>query len=185
MKYKFQIFMTEQDYIEFNLFHMLKSHYKTKISLFLRLLICLIFGAAILFCWFREGFGVTFVVTSIVLIVIAVLFNIFLKKYLVLSIKLSIKNLIKKGRGAFSPVSTIEFFEDYFVETTETNRNEQKYSSIERISAVYGRAVYLHINSVMAYIIPMSSFENEEQYNDFLNFSASFCSNIDIYKNSK
>ena len=180
MKYKFQIFMTEEDYLEFNLFHILKSHYKT--NLLLRIFICVMFLTAILSVWFREGFGVIFVVTAIAMIVFAVLFNIFLKKCFASIAKLSIKNLSKKGRVAFSPVSTIEFFDDYFVETTETNRNEQKYSSIERISAVYGKVVYLHLNNIMAYIIPMSSFENEDQYNEFLNFLTPFCSNIDIYK---
>ena len=74
----------------------------------------------------------------------------------------------------------MEFFEDSFIEETESNKTEQKYSSIERVSLING-TVYLHANNIMAYIIPISSFENKMHYDRFVEFIKTKISIIDNY----
>lgn len=82
----------------------------------------------------------------------------------------------------YSPESVIEFYEDSFKETTPDNITEQKYSAIERISVVDGKMIYIHTNNILAYMLPISSFSSNEQYNDFFDFIKTKCKNIDIYQ---
>ena len=81
----------------------------------------------------------------------------------------------------YSPSSVIEFYEDSFVETTPDNKTEQRYASIERISIVDNKMIYIHVNNIMAYILPLSCFETKEQYDEFFEFIKTKCFNIDIY----
>ena len=82
----------------------------------------------------------------------------------------------------YSPVSEMEFYDESFVEITPDNKTERKYSAIERVSVITDKVVYIHVNNVMSYILPLSCFESKEQYNNFLDFVRSKCANIDVYK---
>ena len=81
----------------------------------------------------------------------------------------------------YSPVSDMEFYDESFIETTPENKTEQKYSAIERISVITDKVIYIHINTVMAYILPIYCFESKEQYAEFLEFIKTKCKNIDVY----
>ena len=81
----------------------------------------------------------------------------------------------------YSPASDMEFYDECFIETTPENKCEQKYSAIERISVITDKVIYIHVNNVMSYILPFSSFESGEQWNDFLSFIKTKCANIDVY----
>ena len=67
------------------------------------------------------------------------------------------------------------------VEITPDNKTETNYSAVERISIVDNKMIYIHVNNVMAYILPISCFESTEQYNSFMDFIKTKCSDIDVY----
>ena len=92
-----------------------------------------------------------------------------------------LKSLKKQGKMGYSPNSEMEFFDDGFTETTPQNKTEQKYASIERISVVKGKIIYIHVNNVMSYLLPVSCFDSKEQYDAFLNLIKTKCSIVDIY----
>ena len=100
---------------------------------------------------------------------------------MLLSLKGQIKALKKKGKMAYTPESTMQFDDSVFIETTPTERAERSYSSLERVSILSGKVVYIHLNNVTAYIVPRDSFDSEEQYNAFLEFIKTKCANIDVY----
>ncbi|MBQ9749646.1 MAG: YcxB family protein, partial [Clostridia bacterium] len=79
------------------------------------------------------------------------------------------------------PVSAIEFYENGFTETTPDNKTEQKYSSVERISVINNKVIYIHVNNIMSYILPFSCFDSKEQYTAFFQFIKTKCSKIDMY----
>ena len=81
----------------------------------------------------------------------------------------------------YSPESFIEFFEEGFSETTPDNKTEHKYTAIERVSLVDNKMIYIHVNNIMAYMLPLSCFETKEQFDEFIEFLESKCSNFDIY----
>jgi len=76
----------------------------------------------------------------------------------------------------------MEFLENSFIEESEDSRTETKYSSIERISVVEGQYVFLHLDSLRGYILPVSCFESHEQHERFLSFMSSLGIPIDHYK---
>ena len=94
---------------------------------------------------------------------------------------MNVKTLKKRGKMAYSATSELEFFEDILVETTPTNRTEQKYSAVERISVVGDNVIYIHISTIGAYILPSSCFESSQQRQDLLEFLKTKCSTIDNY----
>ena len=183
MKYQFQVSLTEDDYLAFNLFHALKSPYGAKNTMRIRILtdLILVLFVAILFIF--DGVNVGTVMAAVAMLIYIIVVHLCYKRILTSTIKRTIKAQKKKGKVAFSPLATMEFFEDHFVESTEENRTEQKYTVVERISVVENRYVYLHTNNIMAYIIPMASFASQEEYDSFLTFAKENISeNIDVYE---
>ena len=81
----------------------------------------------------------------------------------------------------YSPESLIVFSEETFSEITPENKIEQKYSVIEHISVVDNKTMYIHVNNIMAYILPLSCFESLEQYNSFMEFIKTKCNQINFY----
>ena len=110
----------------------------------------------------------------------AIIAEIFTPSILTFFLKQTLKSQKKTGKAGYSPNSQIEFYDDYFTETTSDGKTENKYSAVERIS-ILDEYVYIHINSLMAYILPQSAFSSDEQYNDFLSFITSKCSVVDKY----
>ena len=92
-----------------------------------------------------------------------------------------IKMMKKSGKMGYSPESLIVFSEETFSETTPENKMEHKYSVIERLSIVDNKTIYIHINAIMAYILPLRCFESLEQYNAFMEFIKTKCNNINFY----
>lgn len=59
-------------------------------------------------------------------------------------------------------------------------KTENKYSAVERVSVTDGY-IYIHINGLMAYILPKPSFSSDGQYEEFLSFITSKCGNVEKY----
>ena len=81
----------------------------------------------------------------------------------------------------YSPFSAIEFYENAFVENDGEAKTQQSYSSVERVSIVENKVIYLHLNDIRAYIIPISSFVSAQQYGEFVAFIKSKCALVDVY----
>jgi hypothetical protein len=182
MKFQFQISLNEDDYFQFNKFHLFQSPYGSKRSYRGVTLAGVIFLVIAFLLTLLKGFTTRAVVEAIPILLFSLLLF-FYKPYLLFVLKAHIDRQKKKGKVAFSPKASMEFYEDHLVETTEENRTEQKYVSVERISVVKERYVYLHTNNIMAYIIPMAAFASKEEYDSFLAFAKeSISEKIDFYE---
>ena len=113
-------------------------------------------------------------------LLLLILFQALLIPFYTLFLKLHLKSLNKNVKPLYSATSHLDFCEDIFIETTPDNKTEQKYSCIERVS-IYNNYIYIHINAILAYILPRSAFESDEQYAGFIEFIKTKCSNVDIY----
>ena len=181
MNYKFDVNLTDKDYTDFNIFWMLKSPYGKKQMLKSRLILSVIFILAVLYVLITgEGILENFVFIGLMVVMLA-LFQLFMSRFFAFSLKNQFKTLKKSGKMAYSPESTMEFYDDIFVEYTEENKNEHKYTTIERISLVGDKIIYIHINNVMAYLIPISSFNSEEELRSFIDFIKTKAPIVDIY----
>jgi len=170
MKFKFDVTMTDQDYLDYNLFVLLKSPYNKNMLLAFRIVVSAFFAIIPSIPLLSNEFSTGTIIGLVLIVTIIVLYNIFFSKSFARTIKSNIKKQKKKGKLSYTPVSTLEFFDDKFIETSPLNKTEQSYAVIERISIVENRVIYIHVSSVVGYIIPRSCFGSPQEYVDFIEF---------------
>lgn len=170
MRFKFEVKLSDKDYLDYNIFWMLKSPYGKKQLVKTRLIFVFIFIIGILATLILgDGSVNTYLTVGLFTIWLALL-QLFMGRFLIFSLKGQLKTMKKSGKMGYSSEAVLEFFEDSFTETTPDNKTEQWYTAVERISVVKNEVIYIHINNVMAYIMPVSCFASEEEYNLFLDF---------------
>jgi hypothetical protein len=171
MKFKFNVNITQEDYIELNKLVMTETPDGKKSSKMSNLIFILFCVIAVLVVLTTYNFsGEAFIAVG-VLIIAFLLVNLTLnKKINNLAVKVTVKSLTKiKGKLPYSENSVLEFYDDFFVEITDENKTESKYSAIENV-VVNERMVVLFINSMQGYIVTERSFASPEQKNDFVQF---------------
>ena len=181
MKFKFDVALNDNDYLELNVFWMTKSVYGKKTSLVIKLLVFLMGAMVILLGFLNEGITVGSVFATSLFAILIFLIICFYDKYMRLIVKWQITMLKGKGKLGYTPQSVIEFFDESFIESTPDSKREERYSSVERISVVGEKAIYIHLNSVGAYLLPYSCFESKEQYEEFIDFLKTKCNSVDCY----
>ena len=181
MLYQFDVTLSDKDYLDYNIFWMIKSPYGRKQMLKFRLLIVTIFVVLALISLVSGDFApqafLTLIPYAIMLLLVQLLFN----SIFILTLKAQMKALKKQGKMGYTPTATIAFFEDKFVESAATNTTEQAYTAIERISVMENRAIYIHVNNVMSYILPFSCFASDEEREALLAFLKTKCGTVDLY----
>ena len=176
MKFKLSTKITERDYLEFNVFLATRAPYGKKQIKVLRIFAAACFAIISVISLIGKSY------TAILAYVAGCgLVQLLIKPGYKWLVKRNMESMIKSGKSLFSPESEIEFFDEGFAETTAENRTEYKYSAVERVSVVEGRMIYIHLNSVTAYIIPIASFESSEQVGAFLEFIREKCQAVDVY----
>ncbi len=182
MPYKFDIQLTDKDYLDYNTFWMTKSPYGKKQLNSLRIMVAvvlLLFGLAMLV---TDGFSLSTLFKIIPLIIVLIVFECCLPLFLKQTLKAQLKGMKKSGKMGYSPEAVVEFLDDRLVETTPVNKTEHYYSAIERVSVINGKIIYIHINNVMAYLLPIGCFESLQQYVTFIEFLKEMNLNIDFYE---
>lgn len=181
MKFRLNINVTEQDYLDYNYFWLLKSHYGKKQLMSTRIMLAVILGLAAVAIVLITGFNSASAFSIGLLMVWLVIMELLLPKFTASQTKATIKRLKKKGKMAYSPKAVMEFYEDYFTEDCEIAKTEQKYRAIERVSIVENKVVYIHVNNLNAYIVPLSAFESEAECREFLDFIKTKAPVSDVY----
>ena len=180
-KFRFNIRITEQDYTDFNVFCILNTPYGKKQIRMLRITAALVVVAAMLLVVVLTDSRTVIVAEATALSLLLLVLELSAKKHLVFSVKGQVKLLRKNIKKVYSPFSAIEFYENAFVENDGEAKTQQSYSSVERVSIVENKVIYLHLNDIRAYIIPISSFVSARQYSEFVAFIKSKCSLVDVY----
>ena len=110
MHFKFDVKLSEEEYIDYNNFLLFESPYNQrkilKISNIVISVILIFAAITFIFCLFFGVVSTKLLFYSILLL----LLKIGRKPYLKSFVKLQIKSLKKKGKLPYSPVSTIEFY---------------------------------------------------------------------------
>ena len=181
MHFKFDITLTDRDYLDYNIFWTLKSPYGKKQLFTFRITIAVIMLVIALLSLYGGGFSPKAWLGIIPYAVLLLLLELLLDRFFVWSIKGQLASLKKKGKMGYSPLSKMEFYEQSFVEMTPQNKTEQIYSAIERVSIIRDKIVYLHVNNVMSFLIPFSCFASREQCDAFIAFIKTKCNNVDTY----
>ena len=180
MKFSFEINLSDSDYFDFNKF--IIYHKRKQLINLSRLIICLLYVIFALFFALIVKQGPLLVFAEGIWLLAAILLFVFTKQQFISSIKKEIKSFKKKGKQLYSPVSYMEFYDDFFCETTENEKNELKYEAIESVSIIKEKTIYLHKNDALAFILPISSFISKEQYDAFIDFIKTKCPKIYFYE---
>ncbi|MBQ8026599.1 MAG: YcxB family protein [Clostridia bacterium] len=181
MLFRFNINLTEDDYLAFSKFNSFEStHGKKQLNKSRILLIALmIFMIAIVLL--LGGFTPVTSGYAILVTILTVLYLLLLKKILNYYIKAQIKRMKKIGKLPFDPVSTVEFDEDKLTEATAASRTEQSYSALEKICVIKDRYILLYNSSISAYILPIQQIKAQSDTDEFLRFISSKCKTVEYY----
>lgn len=188
MRFKLNVNITDDQYVEFNKFHLLRSSYGKKYIKNSRivinacmaficlsfLLIAVVTKAKSVYAGFAAG------------VITAVVYNFCLEKVLMGSVEKNIKKQLKDGLNLYTANQTIEFYDDKIVDYNEDERSEISFNKLEQVCSVDGKYLYLYVSAQSAHIIPLTAFNSHREYEEFLEFIESRGKKIEFYlPNSK
>ncbi len=151
MKYTFDI--TRQDYADFNTYHFLKAHLKR--TIFVGALAVVL----IQYLFNRDNFDI--VVASI-----STLFSVCLF-VLIYYIMLSRTSRIPKDDGSILGSRYLEFGDNEITCNTSDSSSTIAWTKVKELGQGK-KALYLYIDTNMAYIVPRRVFSSEQEMNAFI-----------------
>lgn len=163
---KFNITMTEKDFIEFNIAHLKISKVGNRITKLMWLISIMVVavGGVVFFTTAKSNGTPVFipiVLTSFVAIAMLIYMLFFNSKVTKRSVLKTIKAQKKDGKLPFSENSVVEFTDDEVIEETQMSVSRVKYENLERI-CICDTAIYLYINSQQAIILPFNQLGDEK-----------------------
>lgn len=168
--FEFQYTLDDEDYLEFNKYHLLNSPAGKRNIRILRMLLPAMLAIMLLVIAMQSnadwmellGVMTFFFIVSVIWIVTA-------QKTMLRSMRKSIHKLKKDGKLPYSKQTAIRFEDDAFHETTEDTETKTAYRKLENI-AVSDHAIYAYTSAMQAYIIPLRVFESDAQRTAFMQF---------------
>lgn len=97
------------------------------------------------------------------------------------NLKKQINQLEKMGKLPFSPVATIEFFEDKLVEKTPSTSIEQTYNAIERVCVLKDSYIFIYKDTITAYLLPIPQLKAQADLEAFMHFLTEKCTTVEYY----
>ncbi len=182
MLFTFNVELTEKDHYEFCEFMHIRSFYGKRFIRFYRIVFSVVVVLGIIVLFLLCGFTKQTINEAKIYCEALILFQIIFIPIMKIILKSQMKRIKKLGKLPYSPFSVMEFFENCFIETLPEEKIERSYSTIERISIVEEKMIYIHLNSSMANLIPIRVFENPMQKEKFIQFLKTKCCNIDWYR---
>ena len=156
--------VSEQDFINFNLFHFKHSR-QNKIERFFAT-----YGIGILALVGIAAFFHDNIAALVLGVGFVVLYVILFQRFFNRTIEREAKKIIDTGRvDDFLGSQKTTLKDDHIEEVFRRSKSITKYSSVERIGYGYG-CIFVYLGPVRAIIIPVvSAFSNDEQRDKFIN----------------
>ena len=164
MKFKFDIKINEEDFYKFNEFVILRSPYGKKSMRALRLAIVIMLGLfsgmSFLMNGVTKGTLIGLGATAVLVLVFQIALNPLMKR----TLRKQINNMNSAGKSAYCSSSVMEVYDDHFIDNQEDGEHKVRFTSVERVSIIKNKFVYIHVNSATGYIIKRDAFESDEQF---------------------
>lgn len=164
---KFNITMTEKDFIKFNVRHLKYSKLGKAVNVLLwifTVLMTVLLGQ--MFFTLAESNGLPTYVPAVETVILAVILIIYMlviePKTSFISVKLMLKLQKKDGKLPYSESSIIEINEDEIIDESPAITVRAKYDEIVN-AYCYDDAMYLYINSQQAIILPYNQLGDEKE----------------------
>ncbi len=172
MLYKFNVEITEQDFYEFNKYHLTTDKENKKGARLIRwyVLLILFFMAVYYIVGTEEPWLVAYIIAIYSAIYLIVIFS--ANKIMLKSFERWMKKKKKNGelQFYFEKAAVMEFYEEYFTETSEKKKTELNYNAVYKVSVLEGKAIYIYQSPTLVNIIPFSAFCDDAQRAEFIEF---------------
>lgn len=170
--------LTTQDYIDFNM-HFTHNSETVKKSLFIQRYIAPIIFLIVPF-FIKDFRSESFKFSMGVFFIMFLLWIGLYKKHFDLSIKRRLSKFIKEGNiSSMLGKKTLELSHDEIVEISNGNRSSISWDSVYKIAET-DKHIFIYIDSMQAFIIPVKFLENKQEFLAALN---SRCKDIDSSEN--
>ena len=166
--YEFQVSLTEEDYVDFNIHHAFyapQSKQTMRVGRWiLPVMLLLLFLVATNSASFEEK-----LVPGAFLAIILLCWVVFFKKIMMRSIKKRIQKMKAVGKLPYSETTCVQFHEDYIIDISEDLEVKAAYTKIERI-AIAPTATYVYCSVMQAFILPDKMFSDTADRLSLLRF---------------
>lgn len=167
--FEFKITLDDNDYLLFNQYFLLNSKIGKKTLMYYRLCVPFLSFIFIVLLYIVGTDSKLILTETIVLTILSIFMISYSKKIILRSVKNRMKNMKKEGRLPYGYEATIKFDDENIYEITPNTESKTKYSFVEKV-AVTEKAIYIYINSIQAYILPVNVFTDEMEKSKFLEF---------------
>ena len=165
--YKFEYDITEQEYLQFNEYHLLNSA-AGKRGLILTKCMGLIFSIVLVAAFIIAGAESGLIITeTIFLAVFSIIWFVRGKKTAIKNMRKQMKKLKKENGKLYSNKGTLILDECGITDISEDKELKTPYSSITQL-CVGNNALYIYFSPMMAYIIPIKLLDNIHEFQLFI-----------------
>lgn len=174
MNYTFNYKLSDPEYIQFNVDHLLSVPANAKRMMISRLFLPIIFFAIGIAFWIKNNDHYYIIVYLILSVLLFFIYNIISKW----EIRRKIAKMIKKGKVQKNEDTILEFDGEYIYEKTETAEMKIKYDALWGVH-ICENGIYVYNTPVNAFVLPDRLFAGGYMRNEFTEFIKS---KIDIKK---
>lgn len=175
--------LTFENFLDYSAFWMLKSPQGKKQVRESRIAIAAVIILGITVIFLSSGVNNDTFIRAGFFVVLLIIAEILLPKFMSSQLRRQLNSQIKSSNKPFTSLSVTEFYNDFFTDTTSDDKKEQKYLSVEIVSIVENKIIFIQVSGMYTYFIPVSSFASEAEYQSFITFIKSKCRNVEVYKN--
>lgn len=167
--FRFNITLSEEDYLQFSKYHYFNSTNGQKSFLAYRALAPMLSIMFVLVFLMAGADPLLIGIEAVVLGIFSVIFLRNSRKTVIRYIHKSVERAKKDGVLPYTPESVLTFDEEFVHEISPKSEQKMEYQLLQKIAVDEG-AVYIYINAMQAYILPASCFVDEGEKETFLKF---------------
>lgn len=176
MHYRLNVELTEEQYLDYNVYQNWDSPHGRQLVRRARVLLIAFTVLLLVLGMWRGQFTLESFLWQVPMLLVSVLVQLLInRRWMRRALKGQMRTMKKKGKLGFDPSSVMEFYDDLFTERTAEKFTECTYLSIERITVIKNQMLYLHHNTVGAYLIPRTAFDTDEDFAQFTAFIREHC----------
>ena len=181
MRFCFNVKLTDEDYYLFNEFTAKHSPATKKTALMSKIIVAVIFLYGALNIFITQGVNAVSVTAAAFFVVLFIILALAFDKINSRVVKFQVKALLKKEKKPYSADSVLEFYDDYLKEIAPDNKSEVRYTAIDKITVIKNCYVYVYLDGIRGFVIPVSCFENEAEQNAFVSFLGTVCNKTEYF----
>lgn len=181
MRFSFNIRLTDEDYYLFNEFTAKHSPMTKKTALMSKITVAVIFLYGALNIFITKGVNAVSVTAAAFFIGLFIILALAFDKINSKVLKAQVKTLLKKSKKPYTDNSVLEFYDDYLKEIATDNKSEVKYTAIYKVTVIKNRYIFVFLDGIRGFVIPVTCFENEEQQTAFISFLGTVCSKTEYF----